>query len=178
MPVYSEKWKWKEVAQSCQTLCDPMDCSPAGSSVHGISQARILEWVTISFARWSSRPRDGTRVSHTVESLGTSTRRFQRRSMTVQMQWEKAGPRVCEGCSKWGQTLGATTKGKATIEGGGAPGEVRLLGRWNRTGGIWAQGVHWFWSRSYRSTRALSTESPFSAPHRSARTGRAPFLTI
>ena len=38
-----------EVAQSCPTPCDPMDCSPPGSSVHGIFQARILEWVAISF---------------------------------------------------------------------------------------------------------------------------------
>ena len=37
------------VAQSCPTLCDPTDCSPPGSSVHGISQARILEWVATSF---------------------------------------------------------------------------------------------------------------------------------
>ena len=44
--------------QSCLTLCDPMDCSPAGSSVHGILQARILEWVAISFSRGSSRPRN------------------------------------------------------------------------------------------------------------------------
>ena len=43
-----------EVAQSCPTLCDPMDCSPPGSSVHGILQARILEWVAISFSRESS----------------------------------------------------------------------------------------------------------------------------
>ena len=42
------------VAQSCLTLCDPMDCSPPGSSVHGIFQARILEWVPISFSRGSS----------------------------------------------------------------------------------------------------------------------------
>ena len=42
------------VAQSCLTLCDPMDCSPPGSSVHGVSQARILEWVPISFSRGSS----------------------------------------------------------------------------------------------------------------------------
>ena len=40
-----------EVVQSCPTLCDPMDCSPPGSSVHGILQARILEWVAISFSR-------------------------------------------------------------------------------------------------------------------------------
>ena len=42
--------------QLCLTLCDPMDCSPQGSSVHGISQARILEWVAISFSRGSSWP--------------------------------------------------------------------------------------------------------------------------
>ena len=47
-----------EVAQSCPTLCDPMACSLPGFSVHGIFQARILEWVTISFSRRSSRPRD------------------------------------------------------------------------------------------------------------------------
>ena len=56
--------KWSEVAQSCPTLCDPMDCSLPGSSVHGILQARILKWVAISFSRGSSRPRDGTQVSH------------------------------------------------------------------------------------------------------------------
>ena len=41
-------------AQSCLTLCDPMACSPPGSSVHGILQTRILEWVAISFSRGSS----------------------------------------------------------------------------------------------------------------------------
>ncbi|XDC86430.1 hypothetical protein R6Z07F_017603 [Ovis aries] len=52
-----------EVTQSCPTLCDPVDCSPPGSSLHGILRARILEWVAISFSRGSSRPRDQTRVS-------------------------------------------------------------------------------------------------------------------
>ena len=46
------------VAQSCPTLCDPTDCSPPGSSGHGILQARVLEWVSISFSGESSRPRD------------------------------------------------------------------------------------------------------------------------
>ena len=50
-------------AQSCLTLCNPMDYSPPGSSVHGIFQARILEWVAISFSRRSSLPRDRTLVS-------------------------------------------------------------------------------------------------------------------
>ena len=44
--------------QSCSTLCDHVNCSPPGSSVHGIFQARILEWVAISFSRGSSRPSD------------------------------------------------------------------------------------------------------------------------
>ena len=44
-----------EVAQSCPTLSDPMDCSPPGSSVHGISQARVLEWGAIAFSGGVSR---------------------------------------------------------------------------------------------------------------------------
>ena len=55
-----------EVAQSCPTLCDSTDCSLPGFSVHGIFQARILEWAAISFSRGSSRPRDQTQVSRTV----------------------------------------------------------------------------------------------------------------
>ena len=49
--------------QSCLTLCDLMDSSPPGSSVHGISQARTLEWIAMPSSRGSSRPRDQTRVS-------------------------------------------------------------------------------------------------------------------
>ena len=52
-----------EVTQSCPTLCDPVDCSLQGASLHGILRARVLEWVAISFSRGSSRPRDQTRVS-------------------------------------------------------------------------------------------------------------------
>ena len=52
-----------EVTHLCPTLCDPMDCSLPGSSVHGIFQVRILEWVAIFFSRASSRPRDRTQVS-------------------------------------------------------------------------------------------------------------------
>ena len=51
------------VAQSCPTLCNPVECGPPVSSVHGIFQARILEWVAISHSRRSSRPRDWTPVS-------------------------------------------------------------------------------------------------------------------
>ena len=56
--------KWKsEVAQSCPTLRDPLDCSPPGPSVHGIFQARVPEWIAVSFSRACFWPRDGTQVS-------------------------------------------------------------------------------------------------------------------
>ena len=48
--------------QWCSTLCGPMDWSPPGSSVHGILQARILEWVAMPSSRWSSQHRDWTHV--------------------------------------------------------------------------------------------------------------------
>ena len=56
-------------AQSCLTLCDPMDYSLPGSSVHEILQATILEWVTICFSRGSSRPRDWTGLPHWRQML-------------------------------------------------------------------------------------------------------------
>ena len=59
MKVKSES----EVAQSCLTLCDPMDGSLPGSANHGIFRARLLEWAAISFSRGSSQTRDRTRVS-------------------------------------------------------------------------------------------------------------------
>ena len=52
-----------KLLQSCPTLCDPMDCSLPGSSVHGISQARILEWVAIPSFGESFQPRDRTCIS-------------------------------------------------------------------------------------------------------------------
>ena len=51
------------VTQSCPTLCNPMDCSPPGSCVHGILQARILEWIAIPFSSRSFQPRDWSGVS-------------------------------------------------------------------------------------------------------------------
>ena len=53
-----------KLLQLCPILCDHMDCSPPGSSVHGILQAKILEWVVIPFSRGSSHPRNWTFVSY------------------------------------------------------------------------------------------------------------------
>ena len=59
------------VAQWCPTLCDPMDCSPPGSSLHGIFQERILKWVAVPYSRWASQSRDRTQVSHIVRRFFT-----------------------------------------------------------------------------------------------------------
>ena len=56
-------------SQSCAALCNPMDCSLPGSSVHEISQARTLKWVAISFSKRSSRSRDQTHISY-VSCIG------------------------------------------------------------------------------------------------------------
>ena len=69
-------------AQSCLTFCNPMDCIPPGAFVHGILQARILEWVAVPLSKGSSRPRYGTHVYCTVG-----------RFFTV---W--ATREVCQGC--------------------------------------------------------------------------------
>ena len=66
--------------QSCLTLCDPMDYSLLGSSVHVILQARMLEWVAMPFSRGSSQPRDQTHVSY-VSCFG-------RQIFTTSATWE------------------------------------------------------------------------------------------
>ena len=56
--------------RSCMILCNPMDCSPLRSSVHGILQARVLEWVALSYSRGSSQPRDRTHITY-VSCIGS-----------------------------------------------------------------------------------------------------------
>ena len=76
-------------AQSCPTLCNPMGCSPPGSSVHRILQARILEWVAMPSSRGSSRPRDWTQVSCIAG-----------RSITI---WATREPKCC--IQDWGKNI-------------------------------------------------------------------------
>ena len=64
--------KKSEVTQSHLALCDPMDGSLPGSSLHGVLQARVLEWVAISFPRGSSQPRDQTYISYTAGKFFTT----------------------------------------------------------------------------------------------------------
>ena len=88
--LYSE-----EVAQSCLTLCDSMDCSLPGSSIHG-----ILEWAASSFSRGSSQPRNRTWVSRTVGTLFTvwATRAVP----NVLVKAELSGPRHTCNAAGWG----------------------------------------------------------------------------
>ena len=92
---WRSKWSEVEVVQPCPAFCDPMDCSPPGSSVHGIFQAKILEWIAISFSRGSSGPRDWTWVSCTAGRFFTiwATRESQGRKVKVlfyQNYWNKS----------------------------------------------------------------------------------------
>jgi len=99
------EWRRSEVTQLCPSLCNPMDCSLTGSSVHGIFQARILEWSDISFSRGSSRPRNQTWVSCIVGSRFTiwGTREVQVMSSSLwphglqhaRLPCPSLSPRVC-----------------------------------------------------------------------------------
>ena len=60
---------YSKLLQLCQTLSDPVDCSPPHSSVHGILQARVLEWAAVPSSRGSSGPRDQTHVSY-ISNIG------------------------------------------------------------------------------------------------------------
>ena len=94
----------KEMAQSCPTLCYPMDCSLPGSSVHGIFQARVLEWVAISFSWRSFQSRDWTCVScigrrilyhRAIWEAHLIVYRVQTRSMGPRKTWNPKGGVSC-----------------------------------------------------------------------------------
>ena len=92
MKVKSES----EVAQSCPTLSDPMDCSLPGSSVHGIFQARVLEWVAIAFSRRHKR----RRFDPWVKKIPWS-RKWQ--PTPVLLPGKSQGRRSLVGCRPWGR---------------------------------------------------------------------------
>ena len=86
-----------EVFQSCLTLCNPMDCNVPGSSVHGILQVRIMEWVAISFPRGSTLPRDQTCVSSSCSFVWMYWQ-----PTPVFLPGESHGQRILVGCSTRG----------------------------------------------------------------------------
>ena len=88
------------VAQSCPTLCNPMDCSPLCSSVHGILQAKIREWVAMPSSRGSSWSRDQTRVSLRWQEDSLPLRHLGRPSENIFLCIFKSGT-VCWLSSRW-----------------------------------------------------------------------------
>ena len=92
------------VVKSCPTLWDSMDYSPPGSSVHGLLQARILEWVAIPFSRGFSRPRDQTRISWDSCTAGrffTIWTRYVKCCRVKQgLPWWLRGQSVCLQCRR------------------------------------------------------------------------------
>ena len=92
-------------AQSCLSLCNPMDCSQPGSSLHAILQARILEWVAMLSSRESSQPRDQTHISYVPcirREVKLSVLNLTVRSMITQVSEDihyQTPPRGCVGSS-------------------------------------------------------------------------------
>ena len=126
--LYSKGESESEAAQSCPTLCDPMDCSLSGASVHGIFQARALEWIAISFSRGSSRLRNSTQVSHIAGRHFTSF--HQPLKMKRWAQWQVLwgwGGRAFRQDPEWGWRRVGLGVGRA--------GPL-LGGQGNRLGGI------------------------------------------
>ena len=146
------------VSQSCPTLCNPKDCSPPGSSVHGISQARILEWGAISSSRESSRPRDQTRIScvpctagrfFTCWALGEAPEgtkekmAFQADGETFSKTWREKAMAPHSSTLAW------------KIPWAEEPGGLQSMG-WLRVGHDWATSLSLFtfthWRRKWQPT--------------------------
>ena len=120
---------------ACPPLCHPMDCSPPGSSVHGIFQARILEWVAISSSRGSSRPRDRNNISCV--------------SCT--------GKQIFYHCTTWVEKVMAPHSSTLAwkIPWVEEPGRLQSMGLW-RVGHNWATSLSLFtfmhWRRKWQPT--------------------------
>ena len=91
---------------SCLTLCDPMDCGLPGSSVHGISQARILVWVAVSFSKGSSWPRDWTHISCVSGIAGGFFATWAMWLISISAEAVCMPEGLCMSCVIWGWLLG------------------------------------------------------------------------
>ena len=105
------------VSHSVATLCNPINCSPLGSSVHGILQARVLEWVAMPFSRGSSQPKDRTWVSCIESRFFTIWATWEsRRSREVLRWWVLLLP-LCYFLSQIHQESFHRSKGMSRVSG-------------------------------------------------------------
>ena len=140
-----------EVAQSCPTLSDPMDCSLPGSSIHGIFHARVLEWVAIAFSEFLY--------------ILVCIRRRQWQPTLVLLPGKSHGRRSLVGCSPWGRKELDTTARlhfhfslSCIGEGNGNPLHYSCLEN-PRDGGAWwaaVYGVAQSWTRLKRLSSSSS----------------------
>ena len=154
------------VTQSCLTLCDPMVGSLPGFSVHGILQARILEWITIHFSRGTSQPRDRTLVSciagrlFTVWAIGKSLSSGQ--ESACQCRGHRFGPgrfHILQGESACNaQDPGSVPgSGRSSGEGNGNPLEYSCLEK-STDRGAWQATVHGVAKSGTRLSDSLSLQ--------------------
>ena len=101
-----------EVIQSCPTLCDPMDCSPADSSAHGILQARILHWVVISSSKSRTRLINETTTTAVLSTLRVSLTSYKTSPHFIEKQVESRGvERLVPGHIDGGPRVGRRSQG-------------------------------------------------------------------
>ena len=156
-----ERKKESEVAQSHPTLCDPMDCSLPGSSVHGIFQARVLEWVAISSSWGSSQPRDRTWIRQRLYRLSHQGSYSLTHHKVA--QWQSSTPLGflldLNGCLQSHMDFPGGSDSKASVYNVGDLGSIPGLGRSAGEGngnplqyyclenpmdrGAWQATVHW-----------------------------------
>ena len=117
-------------AQSRLTLCDPMDCSQPGSSVRGNFQARILEWVSISYSKGTTQPRDWTWVSYVPSTAGVFF--TPEPSGKLKILWENLNKHVGQQIYIYG--FSGSSAGKESACSAGDPGSIPGLERspWRR----------------------------------------------
>ena len=163
-----------KLLQLCPTLCDPTGCCPPGSSVHGILQARILEWVTMPSSRGSSQPRDWTESLMSAALVDASLpltppgRKRQRHPAPVLSPGKSHGRRSLVGCSPWGRRESDATERlhfhfslSRIGEGNGKSLQCSCLGK-PRDEGAWWAAVYGVTQSRTRLKRLSSSSSSSS----------------
>ena len=138
--------------QSCPALCDPVDCSPPGSSVHGILQARILEWVALPSSRGSSQPRDQKPRSPALRGDSFLSEPPEKPVEAYSITWGSAVTRFAEGSVPTSMRFSWASAGKSQLKKAGGRGNFLEgeVGEWFAYIIFWAAlGVSLTWRATW-----------------------------